>query len=102
MKISLEKNLKELENYLSERGYTIVSESESADAYIYEKTPISQISAKNFSPISTISTDPMLLVNAKGKTFFEIEQILNQKSYNKIFWFLCLILEIYTTLSYNI
>jgi len=85
MKISLEKNLKDLENYLLERGYTIVPESESADAYIYSKTPISQISAKNFSPISTISTDPMLLVNATGKTFFEIEQILNQKSYNKIF-----------------
>lgn len=85
MKISLEKNMEELENYLAERGYTIVSESESADAYIYSQTPFLQISAKNFSPISTLSSDPMLLVNATGKSFFEIEQILNQKSYNKIF-----------------
>lgn len=85
MKISLEKNMEELENYLTERGYTIVSESEAADAYIYAQTPFLQISAKNFSPISTLSSDPMLLVNATGKSFFEIEQILNQKSYNKIF-----------------
>ena len=85
MKVSLEKNLTELKNYLSERGYTIVAESESADAYIYADTPLSQISAKNFSPISTLATDPMLLVNAKDKSFYEIEQILNQKTYNKIF-----------------
>lgn len=85
MKISLEKNLTELEKYLNDRGYTIVSQNESADAYIYANTPISQISAKNFSPISTLSSDPMLLVNAKGRSFYEIEQILTQKSYNKIF-----------------
>ena len=85
MKISLEKNLDELENYLTQRGYTIVGQNETADAYIYEKTPFLQISAKNFSPISSISSDPMLLVNASGKSYEEIEQILNQKSYNKIF-----------------
>ena len=85
MKISLEKNLDELENYLTERGYTIVGQNEAADAYIYKKTPFLQINAKNFSPISSISSDPMLLVNASGKSYEEIEQILNQKSYNKIF-----------------
>ncbi len=85
MKISLEKNLNELESYLKNRGYTIVSESESADAYIYESTPITQINAKNFSPVSTLSSDPMLLVNANNKSFEEIEEILTQKSYNKIF-----------------
>ena len=85
MRISLEKNLKELKDYLGDRGYTIVSESESADAYIYQDTSLSQISAKNFTPISTLSSDPMLLINANGKSFPEIEQILTQKSYNKIF-----------------
>ncbi len=85
MKISLEKNLDELENYLSKRGYTIVSTSDSADAHIYSTTPLSQINAKNFSPISTLAVEPMLLVNAKDKSFSEIEQILTQKSYNKIF-----------------
>ena len=85
MKISLEKNLDELEDYLSSRGYTIVSLSDSADAHIYCDTPLSQITAKNFSPISTLATEPMLLVNATGKSFSEIEQILTQKSYNKIF-----------------
>ncbi len=85
MKISLEKNLKELENYLSQKGYTIVAESQDADAYIYDTTPITQISAKNFSPVSTLSSDPMLLVNAHNKSFDEIEQILTQKTYNKIF-----------------
>ncbi len=85
MKISLEKNMHELENYLIKRGYTIVSENESADAYIYEKTPFLQISAKNFSPLSALASDPMLLINASGKTFSEIEQILTQKTYNKIF-----------------
>lgn len=85
MKISLEKNLQELEIYLRDRGYTIVSESEGADAHIYDNTPITQISAKNFSPVAALSTDPMLLVNARGKSFSEIEQILTQKTYNKIF-----------------
>lgn len=85
MKISIEKNLTELKNYLEEKGYTIVSENDSADAYIYDKTPIMQISAKNFSPISELATDPILLVNASGKSFAEIEQILTQKTYNKIF-----------------
>ncbi len=85
MKISLEKNLNDLEEYLSSRGFTIVPESESADAYIYESTPLTQISAKNFTPISTLSSDPMLLVCARDKSFSEIEQILTQKTYNKIF-----------------
>ena len=85
MKISLEKNMHELENYLIKRGYTIVSNNESSDAYIYEKTPLLQISAKNFSPLSALASDPMLLINASGKTFSEIEQILTQKTYNKIF-----------------
>ena len=85
MKISLEKNLDELKNYLESRGYTIVGQNESADAYIYDKTPILQINARNFSPVSSLSADPMLLVNASGKTFFEIEEILNLKTYNKIF-----------------
>jgi hypothetical protein len=85
MKISLEKNLNELRNYLESRGYEIVGNNESADAYIYEKTPISQITARNFTPVSSLSSSPMLLVNSSGKSFDEIEQILNQKSYNKIF-----------------
>lgn len=85
MKISIEKNLNDLKNYLEEKGYTIVSENDVADAYIYDKTPIMQISAKNFSPISELATDPILLVNANGKSFSEIEQILTQKTYNKIF-----------------
>lgn len=85
MKISIEKNLKDLEDYLSEKGYEIVSENDSADAYIYEKTPLSQITAKNFSPISEIASDPILLINAHGKNFSEIEEILTQKTYNKIF-----------------
>lgn len=85
MKISLEKNLNELRNYLESRGYEIVGNNESADAYIYENTPISQITAKNFTPVSSLSSSPMLLVNSSGKSFDEIEQILNQKSYNKIF-----------------
>ena len=80
MKISLEKNLEELEKYLLDKGYTIVSENESADAYIYDTTPITQISAKNFSPISTLSSDPMLLISAHNKSFSEIEQILTQKT----------------------
>ena len=85
MKISIEKNLNELKTHLEEKGYTIVSENDVADAYIYDKTPIMQITAKNFSPISELATDPILLINASGKTFSEIEQILTQKTYNKIF-----------------
>lgn len=85
MKISLEKNLEDLKEFLSDKGHTIVAVSEAADAHIYSDTPIMQITAKNFSPISALSTDPMLLVNAKNKTFDEIAQILEQKSYNKIF-----------------
>ena len=85
MKISLEKNLDYLEKYLTERGYEIVPESETADAYIYSDTPISQIPAKNFSPVSALAADPILLVNANGKSPEEIEIILTQKSYNKLF-----------------
>ena len=85
MKISLEKGLGDLESYLVSHGFDIVGVSESADAYIYDSTPLTQISAKNFSPISTLSSDPMLLVCARGKSFSEIEQILTQKTYNKIF-----------------
>ena len=68
-----------------EKGYEIVSENEMCDAYIYENTPISQIKVKNFSPVSSLAEDPVLLVCAKGRTFDEIEIILAQKSYNKIF-----------------
>ena len=85
MRISLEKGLKNLEEQLANKGYEIVSENEICDAYIYENTPISQIRAKNFSPVSTLAEDPVLLVCAKGRTIDEIELILNQKSYNKIF-----------------
>ena len=85
MRISLEKSLKNLEEYLSERGYEIVSENDVCDAYIYENTPISQIRAKNFSPISSLAEDPVLLICAKGRNLDEIEVILSQKSYNKIF-----------------
>ncbi len=85
MKISLEKGLNELENHLLARGYEIVPESEVSDAYIYENTPITQIPVRNFSPISSLAENPVLLVNAKGRSFDEIELILNQKSYNKIF-----------------
>lgn len=85
MKISLEKNLKHFEEYLTLRGYEIVPEGAVADAYIYQDTPLSQIPAKNFSPISSLASDPILLVNAKGRTPEEIETILTQKSYNKLF-----------------
>ncbi len=85
MKISLEKGLEKIENHLKSRGYEIVSAESVADAYIYENTPISQIPVKNFSPIASLASDPLLLVNAKGKTPDEIEMILTQKSYNKIF-----------------
>ena len=88
MKISLEKNLDYLEDYLSQKGYEIVAESESCDAYIYCETPIAQIKAKNFSPVTLLASDPILLVNAKDKTPEEIEMILTQKSYNKLFWIL--------------
>ena len=85
MKISIEEGLTNLKEHLEKNGYTIVPQNSAADAYIYENTPISQIPAKNFSPISSLVTDPILLVNAKGKSFDEIETILSQKSYNKIF-----------------
>lgn len=85
MKISLEKGLEKIENHLKSRGYEIVSAESVADAYIYENTPLSQIPVKNFSPIASLASDPVLLVNAKGKTPDEIEMILTQKSYNKIF-----------------
>lgn len=85
MKISLEKNLKHFEEYLTLRGYEIVPEGAVADAYIYQDTPLSQIPAKNFSPIASLASDPILLVNAKGKSPEEIEVILTRKSYNKLF-----------------
>lgn len=85
MRISLEKGLEKLEEHLLCRGYEIVSENEVCDAFIYENTPISQIKAKNFSPVSSLAEDPVLLVCAKGRNFEEIEMILAQKSYNKIF-----------------
>ena len=85
MRVSLEKGLKNLEECLINAGHEIVSESEVCDAYIYENTPFSQIRAKNFSPISSLAEDPVLLVCAKGRTFDEIELTLRQKSYNKIF-----------------
>jgi len=85
MKISMEKNLDYLEKYLTMRGYEIVPESEAADAYIYCNTPFSQITAKNHSPVSALASDPILLVNANGKSPEEIEMILTQKSYNKLF-----------------
>jgi len=85
MKISIEKGLESLENHLLQKGHEIVSNESAADAYIYHNTPISQIRAKNFSPISSIASDPILLINAKDKSFDEIEIILSQKSYNKIF-----------------
>ena len=82
MKISLEKGLENIGNYLESRGYEIVPQDSVADAYIYENTPISQIPVKNFSPIASLASDPVLLVNAKGKTFEEIEIILSRKTYN--------------------
>lgn len=85
MKISIEKNLKNIEEYLVLRGFEIVPEGAHADAYVYSDTPLSQIPAKNFSPIASLASDPILLVNANGKTPEEIEIILTQKSYNKIF-----------------
>ena len=85
MKISLEKGLEKIENHLKSRGFEIVSTESVADAYIYETTSISQIPVKNFSPVSSLASDPVLLVNAKGRTPEEIETILTQKSYNKIF-----------------
>ena len=85
MKISIEKNLKNMEEYFSSRGFEIVPEDANADAYIYSDTPLSQIPAKNFSPISSLASNPILLVNAKGKSPEEIEIILTQKSYNKLF-----------------
>ncbi len=85
MKISIEKNLIELEKYLTDKGYTVVSETETADAVIYERTPLTQITARNFSPVSTLASDPVLLINAHGKTHQDIEMILQQKSYDKIF-----------------
>ena len=62
MRISLEKGHENLEKYLSERGYEIVPEGAWADAYLYENTPISAIPARNFSPVSALAENPILLV----------------------------------------
>lgn len=85
MKISVEKGLDDIENYLASRGYEIVSEDSVADAYIYKNTPLSSIPARNFSPIASIASDPILLVCAKNRTNEEIEAIIQQKTYNKLF-----------------
>ena len=85
MKISLEKGLENIGNYLESRGFEIVSKDSVADAFIYENTPISQIPVRNFSPIASLASDPVLLVNAKEKSPQEIEMILTRKTYNKLF-----------------
>lgn len=85
MKISVEKGLENIKDYLSKKGYEIVPESVVADAYIYENTPISSIPSANFSPVSSLAENPILLVCAKNRSFEEIEQTLKQKTYNKLF-----------------
>lgn len=85
MKISVENGLENIKDYLTKKGYEIVPESNVADAYIYENTPISSIPSANFSPVSALAENPILLICAKNRSFEEIEQTLKQKTYNKLF-----------------
>lgn len=85
MKISIEKGLENIKEYLVLKGYEIVPENNVADAYIYENTPISSIPVKNASPVATLAENPILLICAKNRSFEEIETTLKQKTYNKIF-----------------
>ncbi|MBQ3119021.1 MAG: YkuS family protein [Clostridia bacterium] len=85
MKISVEKGLENISYYLTQKGYEIVPEDSVADAYIYENTPISSIPSANFSPVSSLAENPILLICAKNRSFDEIEMTLKQKAYNKLF-----------------
>lgn len=85
MKISVENGLENIKDYLLSKGYEIVPETSVADAYIYENTPISAIPAQNFSPVSALAENPILLICAKNRSFAEIEETLKQKTYNKLF-----------------
>ncbi len=85
MKISVENGLENIKDYLTNKGYEIVSENDVADAYIYENTPISSIPSANFSPVSALAENPILLICAKNRSFEEIELTLKQKTYNKLF-----------------
>ena len=85
MKISVENGLENIKDQLISKGYEIVPDNSVADAYIYENTPISAIPSANFSPISSLAENPILLICAKNRTIDEIELTLKQKTYNKIF-----------------
>ncbi len=85
MKISVEKGLENISEYLTQKGYEIVPENSVADAYIYENTPISAIPSANFSPVSSLAENPILLICAKNRSYDEIEMTLKQKTYSKLF-----------------
>ncbi len=85
MKISIEKGLENIKEYLVLKGYEIVPENSVADAYIYENTPISSIPVKNASPVAALAENPILLICAKNRSFEEIENTLKQKTYTKLF-----------------
>ena len=85
MKISVEKGLENISEYLTQKGYEIVPENSVTDAYIYENTPISSIPSANFSPVSSLAENPILLICAKNRSYDEIEMTLKQKTYNKLF-----------------
>ena len=87
MYIAIDSKLNSLANYLKTRGYNIIplnSTNQQIDALVLADFPLWETSLDFDYPAST-SQNGIFMVCAKNKSFEEIESILNNRSYSKIF-----------------
>lgn len=88
MTIYVQKGLDRLYDHLQSKGYHVISNPEgSHDIYIYASTAYrglyNEILGNNMHNATT--TNNVLMVNASGKSYAEIEDIINSRKYSSLF-----------------
>ncbi|MCT4545057.1 MAG: YkuS family protein [Vallitalea sp.] len=90
MIILVQEGLDNIENYLIQRDYKVIHESNKEqiyDVYIYSTTSYTGLYNEIFnnsmhnSPITT----NVLMINAYNKSYAEIEDIINSRRYSNLF-----------------
>ena len=81
MKIGIQQGLEEIKSDLENKGYQIIEKTEKANVYLYDNYDYNGI----FTSFNTENNDGVYMINCHNKTIEEVEQMINNKEYTKIF-----------------
>ncbi len=89
MTIFVQKGLDNLFDYLKSRGYHVINDSmtNAHDINIYTSSSYKGLYNEilNNDMYNAATTNNVLMINANGKTFSAIEEIINSRKYSKLF-----------------